>query len=191
MRRLLLFIFIGLSMQVAKAQNNQRISIAAMTESMAFPFTRFTPLHPGMEMSYELNEKKHTNRLSNMNLQLGWYFHRKVENAFYLKAEWAVSFKISDSFTADVYYGAGYMHVFYPGKVYELNPDSGTFESIKQTGRPHLLANAGLGFTYRNSSALEPFIRQDFAIETPFANGIPVMVHSFLKAGTHIKLQQK
>jgi len=138
-----------------------------------------------------LKETDKRSMIKAVNLHLGWYLHRKVENAFYLRAEWAWQFKIGDFLTADLYSGIGYMHVFYPGEVYELNASSGEFEKIRQKGRPHALGNLGIGFTYRNQSRWEPFIRQDLGIESPFANGIPVMVHSFLKVGSHIKLNQK
>lgn len=175
----------------AKAQDHQRISLATMTESMAFPFTRYSPIHPGLEMGYFLNEKSSLKLVKSTSVQLGWFFHRNIENAFYLKTDWAWNIKIGDLFTADLYSGLGYMHAFYPGEVYQLNSGSGEFEKINQTGRSHLLGNLGLGFTYRNSSQWEPFIRQDLAVETPFANGIPIMVHSFLKIGTHYKISKK
>lgn len=174
-----------------KAQEVKRLSVTGMTESMAFPFTRYAPFDPGIEVGYAMKETERPGIIKAVNLHLGWYYHRRVENAYYLRAEWAWQFKIADFLTADLYSGIGYMHVFYPGEVYELNNSTGDFEKIRQKGRPHALGNLGIGFTYRNQSRLEPFIRQDLGIESPFANGIPVMVHSFLKIGTHIKLNHK
>jgi hypothetical protein len=82
------------------------------------------------------------------------------------------------------------MHTFYPGEVYELNENNGEFEKINQKGRPHLLAGVGVGITYLKNKRWQPFIRQDLSIETPFINGIPVMIHSFLKMGINYKLSK-
>lgn len=176
--------------QYCSGQTNNKISISAMTESVAFPFTRYSPIHPGLEFGYLLKERQKTKMIKALNMQLGWYLHKKVQNAFYIRAESAWQFFLKDFITADLYAGLGYMHVFYPGEVYQLNSSSGEFEKINQTGRPHALGTLGFGFTYRNQSNIEPFVRQDLGIESPFANGIPIMFHSFLKIGINIKLNE-
>jgi len=79
------------------------------------------------------------------------------------------------------------MHTFYPAELYEQN-DAGEFESINQAGRSHLYLSAGVGFTYLGSSKVQPFIRQELMLETPFANGIPLIPHSLLKVGLQINL---
>ncbi len=191
MNKRLIIVIICLLGFKSYGQETRRLSVAVLSESMAFPFTRYTPIHPGMEVGYTLKETDKPGLITATNLSMGWYYHARVENAFYVRTEWAWQFKLNDAFTADLYSGIGYMHVFYPGELYELNSSSGEFEKIKQTGRPHALGTIGVGFTYRNSSFCDPFIRQDLGIESPFANGIPVMVHSFLKIGTHIKINRK
>jgi len=81
----------------------------------------------------------------------------------------------------------GYLHTFYPAELYQQT-ESGDFEVVNQLGRPHLYVNLGVGLTYLGSNKMQPFIRQELFIETPFANGIPVIPHSLLKIGIHIKI---
>lgn len=189
--KLLILLIFFLGYKSYAQEEFKQLSVVAMTESMAFPFTRYEPIHPGAEVGYALRAKQQQNKITAISLYLGWYYHRRVENAFYVRVEWGCQFKITDFLTADFYSGVGYMHVFYPGEVYELNPSSGEFEKIKQSGKPRALGSLAIGLTYLNQSRYSPFIRQDLAVESPFANGIPVMIHSFLKLGVNIKISKK
>lgn len=170
------------------AQQKGDLSFSLMDESIAFPLTRLTPLHPGAEIGYTLYVKGEGN-VQTFNIYLGGYHHEQVENGFYLRAEQGHHFRVIDNVTTDLFYGLGYLHTFYPGELYEINPDTGEFEKASQLGRPHVLASVGVGFTWVNDSFIEPFVRQDLTLESPFANGIPVIIHSFLKVGLTFKLQ--
>ena len=81
------------------------------------------------------------------------------------------------------------MHSFYPGNVYELNSE-GDYNLKRQLGRPHLWLESGLGVSFFRTKQISPFIQYRFALETPFANGIPVFPHSFYQAGVNYKITQ-
>tara|TARA_R110001599_G_scaffold84130_1_gene226549 strand:+ start:36550 stop:37125 length:576 start_codon:yes stop_codon:yes gene_type:complete len=191
MKKILVFLFFVTFWKSSKAQLIERISLAGSKESTALPFTRSLPIHPGGEIVLTFNEKKREKSITSWNLGIGGFHHKKIANAFYLKGEYHYRPIIKSTLTIDIVGNLGYMHTFYPGEVYELNKHTGDFEKITQYGRPHVLAGVGIGITYIKSENIHPFIRQELAIESPFANGIPVMIHSFVKIGISYQLNSK
>ena len=191
MKKILVFIFLITFWESSKAQLVERISVAGSKESTAFPFTRISPFHPGGEIVATLSEKIKEKSIISWNLAIGGFHHKKIANAFYLKGEYHYRPIIKSTLTIDIIGNLGYMHTFYPGEVYELNKHTGDFEKITQYGRPHVLVGVGIGLTYIKSKKVHPFIRQELAIESPFANGIPVMIHSFVKLGLSYQLNSK
>ncbi len=170
------------------AQYKRQISVAVQSESTAFPLTRIAPIHPGVDVSMQLRKKEKWNGQLAYNVGIGWYYHRRISNAFYVKGEALYSHQLFKQLSVDALASIAYMHTFYPAELYRLNKKTGEYEKIRQAGRPHVLGLIGIGFTYQNESRIEPFIRQEFGVETPFANGIPVMMHSFSKFGVNIKI---
>ena len=171
-----------------QAQRIKQISVAVMNENIAFPFSRYTPLHPGGELGLTLKQQFKPQSVRQFNVYAGGFYHKKVETGFYIRGEYLHQLIIAKKIGIQLPLGIGYMHTFYPGEIYELNTTTGEFEKGNQSGRPHLIANVGLGLTYINNSGIAPFIKQNLTIETPFANGIPLIPHSFIKLGVTIKI---
>ena len=170
----------------AYSQSIQSISVSVFNENIAFPFTRITPLHPGVEcgLTFWEKEKKWNNQSANVNT--GFYYHKKVENAIYLRGEYVFSPKIKNILSFDIPLSLGYMHTFYPGEMYTLNSD-GEPEKVRQTGRPHLMGSFGIGIRLTKYK-VQPFVREEMVVVTPFASTIPVIVHSYLKLGINIQI---
>jgi hypothetical protein len=181
------FIPIILLMIPMTVYSQKQVSIALTNESIAFPFTRYLPLHPGAEIGFSMKQVEKEKSIRQWNGYAGWYYHEKVENGVYLRAEYLHGLKIGSFLRLDAFGGLGYLHTFYPGTLLEINSETGAIEEVPQQGRPHVIANVGIGIVYRNDSRIEPFIKQSLTVETPFANGIPVMVHSFLHLGVNLK----
>lgn len=173
---------------ISHAQTPKRISVALQTESISPPIIRTFPLHLGGEVGLLLKQTEKTKSFREWNAFLGFYHHKRVQNAFYVRGDYTHRLKIKSSFTFDMIGGLGYMHTFYPSEVYELNSSTGEFEEITQTGKARAIAQVGVGFSYIKNPKFQPFFRVESGIETPFANGIPFILHSFIKIGTHIKL---
>jgi len=171
------------------AQKVDQLSVAATTEAIGLPFTNYLPIHPGLELKVTLKTKETKKNKQSFNANLGGYFHRKLETAFYLGPEYQYTQKLfNQKLGLDFPVGLGYLHTFYPADLYEQT-ESGDFEVVTQFGRPHLYVNLGVGLTYLGSKRIQPFIRQELFIETPFANGFPLIPHSLLKIGLNIKLE--
>jgi len=170
------------------AQKVDQLAVGAMTEAIGLPFTNYLPIHPGVEFKVAFKIKETQKNKQYFNANLGGYFHRKVETAFYLGGEYQYTQKLfKQKLGLDFPMGLGYLHTFYPAELYEQT-ESGDFESVNQLGRPHLYVNLGVGLTYLGSPKVQPFIRQELFVETPFANYFPLIPHSLLKVGVHLKI---
>lgn len=169
------------------AQGVQQFSVSLNSEAIGLPFTNYSPIHPGIEIAGTLRKNERPNSIRYLNVKAGFFLHQRVENAFYLGGEYQYSQTLfKKKLSIDLPVGLGYMHTFYPGELYEQN-DSGDFEKINQLGRAHLYVNLGIGLTYLSDNKIQPFVRQELFLETPFANGIPAIPHSLLKIGVQIK----
>ena len=159
MYRLLIVISI-LCFGHAYGQNLKKISVSVYNETIAFPFTRFTPIHPGAELGITLKEVQKKNSIRNINLNAGFYHHKRLENGIYLRGEYLYRPMIKSFMTVDFAGNLGYMRTFYPGEIYDLT-EEGNFEPVSQSGRSHLITSLGVGFTLIKNEKFEPFIRQE------------------------------
>lgn len=165
----------------------QAISFSLLNESLAFPFTRFSPIHPGAELGLTFLQQDRNKSMTQWNAYLGGFYHENVETALYLKGEFLYRYQVHPNVGMDLMGGLGYVHHFYPGTLYEVNGETGDFTEVQQFGKARAMAELGIGITYTNDSRFEPFVKQSFAVKSPFANGIPVIPHSFLKVGVSYK----
>ena len=187
---ILLFVIIGtFHFTELKAQKLKNLSIALTTETSSFPFTRFLPIHPGLEIGTSLIERSKQNSIHNVNVYIGGYHHQKIENAFYLRGEYAYRYKFKNTISLDAPVGIGYQHTFYPGEIYEQNATTGEWESINQIGKSHFLITFGLGLTYVKAKKFQPFIRYESNIDIPMYNGF-LTTRTFFKLGINIKINQ-
>jgi len=182
-------LLIGFGIQ-GYAQNLQRLSFAATTEAIGLPFTNYFPIHPGFEVEATFKRTEKTKSIRSLNATLGFFHHRKLETAVYLGGEYQYTYKLfQDRLGIDLPAGLGYLHSFYPSELYEQT-ETGAFESISQIGRAHLYFNVGIGLSYLGNEKIQPFIRQELMLETFFANGLPIIPHSFLKIGININISK-
>lgn len=184
-----LFMMLLLSFSIyGYSQQLHQLSVSANTEAIGLPFTNYSPIHPGLEIAATVKKKDQARNLQYWNAKAGFFYHQRLETAIYLGGEYQYSQKLfQQNLSLDVPVGAGYLHSFYPGELYEQN-EAGDFENISQLGRSHVYVNLGIGLTYIGSSKVQPFIRQELLLETPFANGIPAIPHSLFKIGVQINL---
>lgn len=170
------------------AQRLEQFSVAVYSEAIGLPFTNYSPIHPGMAVSATLKETEKAKSIRYLDVTAGFFYHERLETALYLGGTYQYSHKLFNrTMSVDLPVGLGYLHSFYPGELYEQN-EVGDFETVNQWGRSHLYVNLGVGLTYLSKGNIQPFIRQELLLETPFANGIPVIPHSLLKIGVQVKL---
>ncbi|MGD1894410.1 MAG: hypothetical protein ACFB15_27920 [Cyclobacteriaceae bacterium] len=181
----ILYLCLSLS---AKAQDPKikYLSVSVMTESVAFPFTLLSPLHPGIELGITLQEWNRARSSSKLNTYAGYFYHQELDQSYYLRGEYEYAFSIKDAVSVGLPVGLGYMHSFHTGPVYEQRED-GSFEATTQTGRPHAILNVGLGVSYLQLGSLQPFARYEIMAQSPFEVTVPVVSRSFLKVGVSKK----
>ena len=169
------------------AQKIESVSVALTTETISLPFSRYAPIHPGIEIGATVWNRERGKMMYEVNTYLGAYHHKKVENGFYLKVDFMPTLKIKNVIGLDFPVGVGYQHSFYPGKLYELDSGTGEFSEVNQMGKPHALVNFGFGLTYLKPNKIQPFIRHESVVDLPLYNGI-ANSRTFLKLGVNIKL---
>jgi hypothetical protein len=162
-------------------------SVALFSEATALPFTRLTPLHPGGEIGLHWQRQKESRFPQQIGVYAGGFHHASLASSLYLRADYRWSYQWKQILRAELAPGLGYSHGFYPGELYELN-ETGEYEVVSQKGRPRLLAELGIGSSFFPDAKVSPFVKYRFALQTPFANGIPVFPSSFLQIGATINL---
>lgn len=173
---------------ILPGQKLESVSVAVATEAVGLPFTNYRPLHPAFEIRATWKTKEAPRNMQQFSTNLGAYFHRRLENGFYVGGEYQYTQKLfQQSLGLDFPASLGYLHSFYPGELYEQDAN-GDFSVIQQGGRPHFYLSLGTGLRYLGTSRFQPFVRQSLFLETPFANGIPVILRSFLQLGLTIQL---
>ncbi|MEM6297305.1 MAG: hypothetical protein AAF740_01305 [Bacteroidota bacterium] len=186
----LLSVFLLTGISEGFSQKIKQLSVAATTEAIGLPFTNYFPIHPGLEVKATLRQVEKSKSIRSFNVGAGFFHHRRLETAIYLGGEYQHSFKLlHEKVSLDLPIGLGYLHSFYPSPLYEQNED-GNFDTVFQLGRPHAYLNLGIGVSCLGSGKVQPFIRQEMLLEAPFANGIPLITHSMLKAGIHLKISK-
>ena len=171
----------------SQAQAFSNLYVAGMAETTSFPFTRYLPFHPGLEVGTTL---WHTDRgpfTHRANAFLGGYHHRLHENGIYLRGEYQLTYPIQDLVGIDLPVGFGYQHTFYPGETYSQDPETGEWSEARQFGKPHALVNFGLGVTFLKTERVQPFIRQESTIDLPLFNSF-ALIRNFVKLGVNIQL---
>lgn len=186
MKKIILFLCICFFSLDTNAQLLRTMGISLNSETVAFPFTRYAPIHPGVEFFATIKEKDNSRWRQQFNAQLGFFYHKKIETGIYAGAEYMPTLKLFNTIGIQAPMGIGYLHSFFPGDVYEQDAATGEFENQRQFGRPHFYLQVGIGLTYIKSARIQPFIQQGLMIETPFANGIPFIPHSLLKIGFQV-----
>lgn len=188
MKKLIFYsLFLSLPM-IGSAQTFHQFSVSFNSEAIGLPFTNYSPIHPGVEVTGTLKKNEQPKNIQCLNVKAGMFHHQKLETAIYLGGEYQYSKKLfNQRLSIDLPVGLGYLHTFYPGELYEQN-ENGDFEVVNQSGRSHLYVNLGVGLTYLSDGKVQPFVRQELFLETPFANGIPAIPHSLIKLGVQVKL---
>jgi hypothetical protein len=189
MKKLIVILAVIFSIKIA-AQSNKQISFAFMNENIHYKAKGFNNFNPGAEIGFALKKKDKKYFFNEFNIYVGGFYHKKVETAFYLRGDYAFGIKLQDVLAVDLHGGLGYMHTFYPGHLYEQN-NTGDFKKINQTGRSHAIVNVGIGITVLKTGSIQPFIKYELMGETPFANGIPFVPHTFLKLGIKYNFKTK
>ena len=123
-------------------------------------------------------------------LEAGMFHHEQVTNSAFLGINRTFkSFKHGEQLMLDLSWGGGYMHSWYPGELYSQTTE-GDLVRKRQIGRPNIYGSAGLFGKWAFGEAAALTWRQQVLLQTPFANGIPVMLHRLMTIGIQLQFPQ-
>ena len=128
--------------------------------------------HPGAMIGTEWKLNQHPRNDVFLTANLGGYHHRLLSSGIFLSSELGFRYRSSIGLFAQASVGAGYLHAFYPGEVYEFDDTEQRFQKATNTGRSSLLIPVSLGLGYKLGSdpyAPEVLVFYQYAPELPFS----------------------
>ena len=92
----------------------ERYAVSLNTEAIGLPFTNYSPIHPGIEISGTIRKKDKAKSVRYTNLKVGFFHHQKIENAIYLGVEYQYSRNLfTQKLSLDLPVGLGYLCLLY------------------------------------------------------------------------------
>ena len=71
-------------------QINRQLSITAINESIAFPFTSYSEFHPGLELGISIRSREKEHSIRQLSAYAGWFLHQHIESGFFLRGEYSI-----------------------------------------------------------------------------------------------------
>jgi hypothetical protein len=139
---------------------NKEISLSIYNNTSGLPFVQFEPIYLGGEIGFTFLQNDKPITTQKISAQLGFFNHKLIANAPYLKSTYSYQLKILRTIGINVYTGLGYIHAFYPGDAYSFNTSQGSYEK-KQLNQGFLLTNAGFGISYLKTKRISPYIKYE------------------------------
>jgi len=182
---------------VTTAQKKKEISVAIVNTASAYPFSQFGKLfsgieHPGVELGYRFNWETKNKHDWFQEIKLSYFYHRFVQHGIPLYTDVGYRYKFSQTLSAQVALGAGYMQSIPATAKLKLS-NNGEYKNDKGIGRAQALAVANLGVGYAihpaSKKTAKVFITYQQFIQTPFVKAyVPVLPYNSLLIGCTIPL---
>ena len=170
-----------------QGQQSRSLSVAFQAESISIPFTRIAPIHPGVEVGVMITETVKAHSKRRWNVYAGWFQHQQIDQNFYLRGEYQFAYSLWETIGIQVPVGLGYLHSFHSEPVYEQLAD-GSFEEKTQWGKARAILNTGVGLSYLKLNSIEPFVKYELMVQSPFVSTVPAGPRTFLKIGANLKI---
>jgi len=124
------------------AEKQGAISRFVYNEKVAFKLDYFGELglHPGLSLGTDYTLAKKNWVTLHWDTELGGFWHRWNNTSLFLKTSIGARFPIQ-SFFVDLNVGAGYMHSFPAGTIYQKSSDGG-LEKATNWGTAHFMPNS-------------------------------------------------
>ena len=185
----LLLVLIFCSGGLYGQQETLPVNISVYNQSTSIPFTRFitNPLHPGIQIGTEFDEKIKNHWRFYPSVSIGYMFHRKLFQGIYLNAEVGIDYQTDMGINVKGKLGLGYLHTFATQQEFQFN--GGRYESKADRGNARIMPSLTLGLGYKldreNPHSTEVYFLYQSWLEYPYSPGfIPLMTHTNLHLGT-------
>ena len=189
---LLIFLLSSISVQSQIKNETATRPKASFEERIAFKAEYFGELvlHPGLSLGMDYTVAKKNWVTIHWDSDLGGYWHRWNNTSAFLKTSIGTRFPIG-SFFADINLGAGYMHSWAAGDIYEKGAN-GSVQRASNWGHPHFISTGSLLFGWdgrkRNKLPWSVHIGPEVYLQSSF-NHI-FLPHAALKVGFTYKFKK-
>jgi len=136
-------------------------SIAITEVQYGIPFLGLTPINPGFEIGATFLKKEKTRSCHQIGANMGYFYHKLLVSAPYLKANYTYQPNIKNILGIDMGIGIGYLHGFYPGESYQFDEDKKKYVSTNLNSFPAFTTSTHIGMTYIKSEKINPFIKYE------------------------------
>jgi hypothetical protein len=163
------------------------LTVTIFSESVSLPNFRniFKNGSLGVRIGTELYYSRNSSRQFIQTINLSYYSHNELHNAFSLTSEFGYRRFFGNVF-ADATIGVGYLLVHSAMPRYE-NVNGDFVKASYTFGRFAPTLGLGAGYQFKNFSA---FTRYEMLGEMPFGfKGIPVLPHKTIHIGTRVNLK--
>lgn len=163
------------------------LTITVFSESVSLPNFKniFKNGSLGVRIGTELYYSKSDSRQLIQTINLSYYSHKDLHNAFSLTSEFGYRRFFGNAF-ADATVGVGYMLIHSAMPRYE-NVNGDFIKTSSTFGRFAPILGLGAGYRFKNFSA---FTRYEMYGEMPFGfKGIPALPHKTIHIGTRLNLK--
>lgn len=170
------------------------VKASFLKESFFYPaginFT--TPFHPGFFIGVENHIIRSAKWSNYFGGGLGFYHHPYFQNGLLLIGEYGWGYQLIPNLQISGSGIAGYLHVFQPTEVYELQ--DGEYVKVKNLGKPNALLGINVGVAYVLDASEKYALVLDYSsmASGPFNiyNGMPVIPITFIRLGVKMKFKQ-
>lgn len=176
------------------------LSLSFFNHSVSTPFQRIINkrLHPGLMAGIELRYRQTHRSKFFQTFNTGFFYNQFNGTGIMVTTDAGYRYNTKFRLSADVSLGLGYLRMYHPAAIYELD-QSGTYRRTKDKGQSSALYSfaVGTGYTLRTGRffTLTPFIRYQYSLQSPYGNpdfidrDIKVFPHAALHIGSRIQLK--
>ena len=167
-------------------------TVGVISHSVSLPFKNIfkKPLNLGLVLGAEYTYQQKAINSWHQRLELGWYHHKELNTALWIKTDIVNRFTAENGLQGDVQLGLGYLYDIPAYKTYSI--ENGQIIEPKLGGKGALIADFGLGGGYNikvgDNFLLTPFIKYEAMFQMPYTGFVPVFPHSLLHVGSRLKL---
>jgi hypothetical protein len=197
---ILLLLLCAITTQTQAQKRQKQFSLSILNMQSAMPFEKFAglfngPLHPGVEGGIGFNWKTKPKHAWFQEFKAGYFFHRFVQHAIPVYADFGYRYKFSQRISSDVLIGAGYLHSIPATAKLKMNKN-GEYENNKGIGRMQAMVIFGLRFNFKiNPTATRPltiFSQYQQLAQMPFVRSyVPLLPYNGFSFGISRSFKSK
>jgi hypothetical protein len=185
----LLLIFFLSQIKIYAIEQKFPVSASLINHTWAFPFQqvfRIKPFYPGGVAGTEYVYKENKRSRLFQTLNLGFFLNKTTGSAVFLASDFGYRYTTKFGVFADVSLGLGYLHAFYPRKIYRQN-EQNEYVKVHDIGKPVVMVSTSFSLGYdcskKTSLPLSPFIKYQWFAQYPYFELIPIRPNGILHLG--------